>query len=221
MKNCSSCAVDVEGSWTHCPLCSELLDGGSVANPIPAVPLRFSRKRVFRALLLASITLILASFLVQLFFIQDEANLGALNFVWLGVVTMWLVVLMAVRQRHNVAKGTVYLVVVVGLLSVYWDYLTDWHGWALSYVVPIMCASSIAAVLITVRVMRMAVGDHILYSGLTVLLGLTPIVFLLLNWVTTPLPSALCGVLSLITLVLLQLSRGRYVRHELAKRLHV
>ena len=38
---------------------------------------------------------------------------------------------------------------------------------------------------------------------------------------TNPLPSAICGALSLVALVLMQLARGPDVRHELAKRLHL
>src|SRR4029078_8059788 len=146
---------------------------------------------------------------------------GVLRSVWLGVITMWLVVLMAVRKRRNVDKGTVYLVVLVGLVCVYWDYLTGWRGWSLTYAVPILDACSIVALLITVRLMRIEVGEHILYSGLTVLLGLAPIGFLALGWVTNPLPSGICGALSILALVPMQLARGGDVRHELSKRLHL
>jgi len=176
---------------------------------------------VLRVLFLASIAVILASFVVQLLLSRGLEGIGALRSVWLGLITMWLVVLMAVRKRRNVAKGTVYLVVLVGLVCVYWDYLTGWRGWSLTYAVPIVSACSIVALLITVRVMRIEVGEHILYSGLTVLLGLAPIVFLALGWVNDPVPSATCGALSLVTLVLMQLARGPDVRHELAKRLHL
>lgn len=220
-RTCPRCAVTVEGDWTTCPLCQTALTGHTVAGPFPAVPLTFSRRRVLRVLFLVSLALILASLAVQLFFERDDANLGAWRFVWMGVATMWLVVIMAVQKRHNVAKGTVYVVAIASLLCVYWDYLTGWNGWALTYVVPILCASAMIAVLITVRVMRMAVGDHILYSGLTAVMGLVPIVFLTLGWVYEPLPAAICGVLSLVTLILLQLSRGSQVRHELSKRLHL
>jgi hypothetical protein len=65
------------------------------------------------------------------------------------------------------------------------------------------------------------VGDYILYSGLTVLLGLAPIGFLAFGLVTSPLPSGICGTISVVTLVLLQLFRGADVRHELAKRLRL
>ena len=218
---CPRCEVSVEGDWSTCPLCQSALTGRAITSPFPAVPLTFSRRRVFRVLFLMSLALVLASLLVQLFFERDDADLGAWRFVWLGVATMWLVVIMAIQKRHNLAKGTVYLVAIASLLCTYWDYLTGWNGWALTYVVPILCASAMIAVLITVRLMRMAVGDHILYSGLTAVMGLVPILFLTLNWVYQPLPAAICGVLSLITLILLQLARGGQVRHELSKRLHM
>lgn len=159
MRHCRECAVDIEGTWTRCPLCAAPAAGEASASPLPAVPLRFSRRRVLRVLFLTSIALILASFVAQLLFSRSPAGIGALRSVWLGVITMWLVVVMAVRKRRNVAKGTVYLVVVVGLVCVYWDYLTGWRGWSLTYAVPIVNACSIVAVLITVRVMRIEVAS--------------------------------------------------------------
>lgn len=221
MRQCTECAVDIEGGWTTCPLCSAPLEGTPVPSPIPAVPLTFSRRRVLRILFLSSIAVILASFAAQLLLGRGPAGFGALRSVWLGVSAMWLVVLLAVRKRHNVAKNTVYIVLVVGLVCVYWDYLTGWYGWSINYAVPIVCASSIVALLITVRVLRIEVGEHIVYSGLTVLLGLAPIGFLIFGWVAEPLPSAICGAISVAALILLQIARGAEVRHELAKRLHL
>ena len=221
MRRCTGCAVDIEGNWSRCPLCTATLTGQAVASPLPAVPLRFSRRLLLRVLFLISISVIVASFAAQLLFDRGFAGIGVLRSVWLGVMTMWLVVLMAVRKRRNVAKGTVYLVVLVGLICVYWDYLTGWRRWSLTYAVPIVDAGSIVAVLITVRVMHIEVGEHILYSGLTVLLGLAPIAFLALGWVTNPLPSVTCGAVSLLVLVVMQLAAGPEVRHELSKRLHL
>lgn len=221
MSRCPDCEATIEGAWRACPLCSGILTGEPVASPLPAVPLRYSRRRVLRALFLSSVGIILASFVAQLLFTRTEDGIGVWRSAWLGVAAMWLVVLMAVRKRRNIAKSTVYLVVLVGLVTVYWDYLTGWHGWALTFVVPIVSASAIIALLIAVRVIRMERGDYIVYSGLTVLLGLTPLLFLALGWVTHPLPSAICGALSFLTLLYLRISSGADMRHELAKRLHV
>lgn len=221
MRRCAECAVDIEGHWTRCPLCMSPVTGDAIGDPLPAVPLRFSRRRVFRVLFATSIAVILGSLAAQLLFSRGPAGIGVLRLVWLGVITMWLVVLMAVRKRRNVAKGTVYLVILVGLLCVYWDYLTGWHRWSLTYAVPIVCACAIVALLITVRVLRIEVGEYIVYSGLTMILGLTPLGFLAFGWVTTPLPSGICGALSVFALVMIQVTRGAYLRHELTKRLHL
>ncbi|GAA4115967.1 DUF6320 domain-containing protein [Enteractinococcus coprophilus] len=183
--------------------------------------LSFSRRRIFRLLFFGSLAIILGSFAVQLFLGRGPAEFGAVRSVWLGVVTMWLVAVMAVRKRRNVAKSIVYLVLIVGLVCLYWDYLNGWQGWSLNYAIPIVCGSSILALLITVRSMRIEVGNYIVYSGITILLGLLPIVFLVFSWVTTTLPSAICVAVSVIALVVIQVYRGAEVRHELAKRLHV
>lgn len=221
MRRCPECAVAVEGDWEHCPLCTTPLTGRPAPEPFPAVPLTFSRRRLFTVLLLSSLAMIVASFAVQLIFSRDSGGIGVLRSIWLGVCAMWLVALMAVRKRRNVAKGTVYVVILVGLVCTYWDYLTGWQGWALTYAIPIFCAGSIVAVLILVRLMRVEVGEYIPYCGLTVLLGLAPIVFLALGQVTNPLPSAICITLSVVISILLLLFRGAEVRHELAKRLRL
>lgn len=220
-SRCEVCGVGVEGTWDRCPLCGEALVGERTPSPLPDVPLRFSRRRLLRALVLTSLGLVLASFLVQLLITPGVPGLGVLRSVWLAVAALWLVALMAMHKRRNIAKSTAYLVVMVGLVCVYWDFLVGWSAWSLTFVVPIMCASSLLALMIVVRLMRIEVGEHIVYSGLIVLLGLTPLVFLALGWVTTPVPSALCGALCVVALGLLQLANGHDARHELAKRLHL
>lgn len=221
MTRCAECSVAVEGTWVDCPLCGARLEGEACGDPFPAVTLEFSRRRVLRTLFLASLAVIVLSFAAQLLFNRDGDGIGVLRSLWMGVAAMWLVVLMAVRKRRNVAKGTVYLVVLVGLSVTYWDYLTGWHGWSLTYAVPSLCACSIVALMITVRVMRIEAGEHVVHTGLAVLLGLAPIGFLGFGWVADPLPSIVCGVLSLVALAILQFARGGEVRHELGKRLHL
>ncbi|MFV0432676.1 MAG: DUF6320 domain-containing protein [Leucobacter sp.] len=223
MMRCDACAVGIEGFWSRCPLCDAEIPatGGAVPSPLPDVPLKFSRRHVLRVLFITSLALILASLAAQLIFSRGLDGIGILRSIWLGVTAMWLVVLMAVRKRRNVAKGTLYLVVIVSLVCLYWDYLTGWHEWSVTYAIPILCTCSIVAVLITVRVMRIEIGEHILYSSVTVLLGLVPIVFLLLGWVTDPIPSVICIVLSLLVLALVQLDASDEMKHELRKRLHL
>ena len=136
MRRCPDCAVGVEGEWTRCPLCAATLEGTAAPSPYPAVPRRFRRRRVLRVLTLTSLAVISLSFLAQLLFRPEEQGLGALRSVWLGVVATWLVVLVAVSKRRNLAKFIVYLVALAGGVCVYWDYLTGWDAWSLTFVVP-------------------------------------------------------------------------------------
>lgn len=220
MRSCPKCEVGIEGEWARCPLCGAITEGASADSPLPTVSLRFSRRRLLRVLFLTSLVVILASFGLQLIF-RRGADVGVLRSIWLGVAAMWLVVVMAVRKRRNIAKGTVYLVVLAGLVCAYWDYLTGWHRWSLTYVVPIVCGFSIIALLIAVRMMRMEVGDYTVYTGLTVLLGLVPILFLVFGWVTNPIASAICIGVSGLALIVQILTQRREMGHELVKRLRL
>lgn len=223
MRRCKACRVGIEGEWAHCPLCGTVTSGdrGYEGDPLPAIPLSFSRRHLLRVLFLTSLAMIALSFAAQLFFNGEQGSPGALRIVWIGIVSLWLLVIMAVRKRRNLAKGTLYLVVLVGAMSAYWDSLTGWHGWSLSYVIPIVCGSAMLALMITVRLMRIEVGDHILYTVVTVLLGLVPVVFFVLGWVDHPLPTLICGSLSFITLGVLQATRSSEMKHELTKRLNL
>ncbi len=220
-RYCPACSAHVLGDWTRCPLCTTALTGDPLPGPFPEVPLTFSRRRLFRALAASSLAVVLGSLAVQLLFERSFSGVGVFRSLWLGVSAMWLVVLTAASQRRNVARTALALVVVLSLVAVYWDYLTGWHDWGLTYAVPIVCAAMIVAVLITVFSLRIEVGEHIVYSGLTVLLGLVPLVFLALGWVSNPWPSVLSACLSLFTLLTIPLARGAELRHELAKFLHL
>ncbi|EWS82554.1 hypothetical protein BF93_05820 [Brachybacterium phenoliresistens] len=221
MRRCPDCGVAVEGAWSRCPLCGRTVMGPMRPDPFPAVPLRFSRRRIYRILLLASLVVILASFGAQMLFDRGHAGIGLVRSVWLGLSAMWLVVLMAVRARRDIAKGTATVVVLICGICAYWDYLVGWDGWSLTYAVPIVCGCSILALVIAVPALRIEAGDHVLYSGTMVLLGLVPIVFTALGWVADPIPSVCCGALAVIVLVMQERDRVSDVLHELGKRLHI
>ncbi|MGO2048234.1 MAG: DUF6320 domain-containing protein, partial [Brachybacterium tyrofermentans] len=110
MSLCPSCLVDIEGEWTRCPLCGAAVVGERTPSPLPDVPLRFSRRRLLRALVLASLGVVLASFAVQLLITPGVPGLGVLRSIWLAIAALWMVALMAVHKRRNIAKSTVYLV---------------------------------------------------------------------------------------------------------------
>lgn len=218
MRQCAECSVHIEGDWPECPLCAAPTSGQPTPSPFPDPPLRFSQRRVLKVLFAVSLIVIVSSIVNQLIFPDWFESIGDWRFVWLGVITMWLVVLTGVRKRRNFAKGTLYLLVILWFICVYWDYFTGWEGWSLTYAIPIVASFALVAVLIVVWTTRIEVGEHIIYSALTAVLGLVPAIFLILHKVSDPIPSIICVALSVFTLIVVAVVRWRHIRHELGKR---
>lgn len=221
MRHCEQCRVDIKGDWDVCPLCHDPLETESDAaepNPYPDIPLRFNKHQGTRLLTVISFILIVGSFFVELLLSGDMTGLRLLLF---GVMSMWLVVLIIVRKRRNIAKGIVYLIVSVSFLCVYWDYKSGWSGWSTTYAVPIVCSFALVAMFIAVRFVRLEVRDYILYVLAAALIGLLPALSLFFGWVTQTLPSWLSVGLSAAMLVLILIFQGGDILEELEKRMHI
>jgi hypothetical protein len=189
--------------------------------PLPSVAIRFSHKRLIRALVAASCLVIVVSLAAQLLLVRTHQPVGWVRSVWLGVICMWLLVITAVGKRRNIAKAAVYLTILVSAVCAYWDYLTGWHRWSLTYAVPIVCTGAGLAVLIIVRVMRVETGDHILYTSAVAVLGVVPILFVIFGWSSNSWTGIVSACVRGVILALLPRTRGREIRRELAKRLHL
>lgn len=219
---CEACRVALEGEWSVCPLCAGPVAGRGVSpSPFSDPPLAYSRRRVLQVLFLVSLALIGGSFAAQLFFRPQIDGIGPLRSVWLGIAAMWLVVLMAVRRRRTIARGIFYLMVITSAVCVYWDYLTGWHGWALAYAVPIVFSCAILGVVLLALLFRADRGAHVVFSWITVLLGLLPVAFFAFGWTVQAIPSVICGAIAVIAVVLLQVLRGQELHHELERTIHV
>lgn len=237
MKRCPACSVDLLGEWARCPLCRGPLADASpglagsgsagsgsagadaaASDPYPTIPLRFDRRQLLRILTLVSLLAIAGSLLAQVVF---PGRLEGLRLVWFGLISMWLVVLIVVRKRRNVAKGIAYLVVLGSLVLAYADFLSGWGAWSTTYAIPAVCTFAVIALLIAVRLVRLEPREYRVYSWLTLLFGLVPGLFIAFGWVTDLLPSLGSVLLSAAGLLLTLAFRGSEVRAELGKRLNV
>ncbi|SIN82996.1 hypothetical protein SAMN05878443_0018 [Carnobacterium alterfunditum] len=221
MRYCQECKVSVNGDWLNCPLCHQPLEKVSeipTPNPYPDIPLRFNKQQVLRILTSISIATISISLIIELFFLNSTRGLNIISF---GIVSMWLVVLIIIRKRRNIAKSIVYLIISLSLLSIYWDYVEGWSAWSTTHAVPMICIFALIAMYIAVRLVKVEVEDYILYLLCAALIGLIPAVFLFFDWVTNPLPAWLSIGLSTVMLIVNFIFYRAEVLRELKKRMMV
>ncbi|MBM6614774.1 hypothetical protein JTF06_07700 [Desemzia sp. RIT804] len=222
MKYCPHCQVNVKGEWAKCPLCQQSLAATetleNVPSPYPDIPLRFSKKKAFKWLTLSSL-LIIVGFFVGGFFFPSPMSVWQMSLF--GIISLWLVVLIIIRKRRNIAKGIVYLIVFSSLICFYLDYLAGWNAWSTTYAIPIICSFATVAMFFAVRIVRLKVGDYILYLLTATLLGFLPTTFLFFNWTTWPFPSQLSLLLSTMMFIWIIINHGKDILSELQKRAQI
>lgn len=221
MKHCPHCQADIKGDWEECPLCQTSLSskGETVEkDPFPEIPLRFNQQRMTRLLILISILIVLAYFITQWFW---SFEFFGLDYVLFGVMSMWLAVVIILRKRRNIAKGIVYLLVFLSLLSLYFDFTNGWTAWSITYAIPIICTSALVAMFLTVQVTRLEAEEYVLYLEAAAMLGILPLIFVVFNWTTHSLPSYISIGLSVFMFCSILLFHWEKVISELHKRMHI
>ena len=222
MKQCPHCQVKVKGEWEECPLCHQPLNSveseETRRSPYPDIPLRFNKKRAFKWLMLTSLVIILG-FYTAGFFISSP--LGVWQLSLFGVVNLWLVLLIIIRKRRNIAKGILYLIVSGSLIAVYFDYIAGWSAWSTTFSIPIICSVATIAMFFAVRIVRLKVEDYILYLLTATLLGFLPSMFLFFNWTTWLFPSQVSLLLSTMMFIWITFKHGRAIVSELQKRAQI
>lgn len=221
MKTCEKCAVTVAGDAIKCPLCQNALteeeqEQDAVFPFIPIVKYEYSL--LYRILQLCSAFAVIVSCIVNWMF--PKSGLWSL-FVVAGVACVWISISIAVRKRHNILKNMAYQVSIISVLSVLWDLFTGWRGWSTDFVIPIAFACAMVATTILARVLKMQVGDYIIYLFLLILYGIIPTAFVLSGLSGIVYPSLICVAGSLLSLAVLLIFEGKNMIEELKRRLHL
>src|SRR5699024_6102315 len=147
------------------PLIQKVLKESSKQSnsSFPDIPLHYDRKKAVQSFLRYSLVLVSLSLFVQYFWTFEFFGL---EYVVLELLITCLNIVFLVRKRRNPAKAINYVLFFVSLVSVYIDYLRGWTGWSITFVVPILSISSLIAISISIRVVRLKVEDYVLYLQL-------------------------------------------------------
>ena len=210
MQNCPKCQINIRGDKECCPLCGSPLSGNPEDPAFPALEhKKISRLTLSRIVLFLCI--IFEVFLVTAMFLSRQ------RFVWaplamLAAVVVYLDVRLVLFYRDNylrVFTSQVYLGMIVCLVV---DKATNWHGWSVTWVLPVCFFGLVIVTFIVGVVLPMDLEDYIVYFLFTIALCLLQIIPLLRGSNPFPVPAILSIAADIIFAAGLFVFRGRETR---------
>ncbi|MDD4565222.1 MAG: DUF6320 domain-containing protein [Eubacteriales bacterium] len=220
MQYCDHCQVSIRGNKKRCPLCKNVIaaDDNDTEKIYPYIPLLYESHLVIRILIFITIVTIVVSFAVYRLI---PSNINWPVFVLLGLLSVWLSIALVLRKRNNITKNIMWLVALASALSILWDWMIDWKGWSLDYVIPIVCVAAICSMYVTAKVMKLGARDYTIYFLLAGLFGIMPVLFIMFDWLNVLYPSIICVSVSIIFLSAIIIFQGSSIKSELNKKMHL
>ncbi len=221
MQMCDNCKVSLKGNYEVCPLCGGILHENEEPSEevFPNLPTIFQEFNIFiRIMILISIAAIIVSFAVNLIFTK-ESRWSLI--VAAGIACMWISLFFIIRKKNNIPKTIVWQVVLIGILSVLWDWSMGWLGWSIDFVIPAVCFGAMIVMAIAAKILKIGVRDLIVYLFIDIIFGFIPIIFILTGVLNVVFPSVICVATSTISLSALILFQGDNMKAELRKKMHI
>jgi len=222
MNYCDTCRVYVDGSLRRCPLCGKTLtDHPDGETMYPDV----ERKQYIDRNTMRSDRY----FYLAFFTIGGSALLNVI--FWNGIpwflavlaVVVYLLVLLRVTIASDLFAGTKALCQMAALFAMFFsfDYMGGFLGWSYTYVLPFILGLGTAYIDFYAYFHKSRWRDNLVYAILFLLLGLIPLILYLTGVIHVFWPMALCTLASALTILGILKFTIKYLRAELAKRLHM
>lgn len=221
MKYCNYCKVNIHQDKEKCVLCGNFLSAvteDESEDIFPEVAPSFERHLWLKIMLFISICTIVISFVIDMIF-PSTINWPLL--LVFGLASIWLGLVVIFQKRYNIHKKIIWQVVIVSLLSLFWDWNTGWQAWSISYLMPTIFISAMVIMYVTAKIMKLSIRNYIIYALIDGVLGILPALFLLFGWVTTRYPSIISVGVSIIFLSAIFIFKGKEIREELNRKMHI
>lgn len=221
MLRCNSCNVDLPGTPKQCPLCKGELtgkgDGGENVFPPRLASQKLFSKKILAITAFVSVCVSAVCIAVNLIF---PAGGWWSLFVLAGLFSLWADFAMLYRKRRNFAKSILWQVAFVSAIALLWDFFTGFHGWALDYVLPILCVSAMISIVLLANICKLHVQDYIIYLIIDCVLGVSTLILILTGVLHTVIPCAVCFCASVIFLAALLFFQRKALWAEIQRRFH-
>ncbi|MBE6024847.1 MAG: hypothetical protein E7231_16985 [Cellulosilyticum sp.] len=221
MKYCSKCHTKVMGSLIFCPLCQHELQikDTKVEDLYPTKIQKRTNKYMLLKIFgfISSIVSIIAIFFNLILPSKTLWSLcvvGIMGFVWLSISV-------AIRKHRDILKYLWYQMLIISSLAVFVDMMTGHRGWSITFVVPILLTTGMLAMYLLSKILHLQVGDYMIYLLMDALFGLIPCICLTTGKLSTNIPSQICILTSIISVIGLVIFEGKNMMSELKRRLHI
>lgn len=143
-------------------------------------------------------------------------------FVGGATASLWVALAMGFLKRHNLLKNAMWQLIIVTAGCVIWDHMTGWRGWSVDFVLPGVSALVMVTMVLISRVYYKQPKDYVVYFVMASLYGLIlPFVCIAIGITKVTFPSVISMGMAVLMLVGLVLFRGKELRLEMEKNLHV
>lgn len=226
MITCPHCHVQIGGDSEYCPLCQNRLPGTPDAPYWPA-----TAPRIHRAGMLYKIVAFIALGSCMAGGAVDFLLIDTPHTHWSLLVVLWVIVGLLVlrgilRRRYNGPRQLFNLLLIVSAMLIFTDWFHGYTGFSLDLVVPILCSISLVCNFFFSIVRSRYTVNALVYMLMNIGIGILPYLLLFFRvgagtMNARNIPWVICLIISMITFLGLVIFRGRDLRCELEKRLHL
>lgn len=222
MKYCDKCKVEVRGSQEFCPLCQNELQVKETSDSEDVYPNQVEKRFDNHMLLKVFGFIGLSASILAVFFniILHSKSLWSLIVV-VVMACLWLSLAIAIRKHKDILKYLWQQMVIITLLTICIDALTGHHGWSISFVLPIILTVAMIVMYLLSKILHLQVGDYMIYLLLDAFFGVIPLVLVNTHKLISDIPSLICILTSIISVVALVIFEGKSIMSELNRRLHI
>lgn len=232
MKYCNLCKIKINKDADKCILCGNAVyehvtEGGTASSidsseavdeVFPSIPYVFTSNYLVKIPLFITVSALIISLIASLIF---PSSMEYVSLVALGILGLWLGFGQIIQKKHRVHKKIMTQVINISLIVLFIDWYLGWSAWSITYVLPIMFITAILLMYISGKIMRLNVQSYMVYALFSGILGIIPALFIYFDWVSNIYLSLASVAISLIFLVAVAIFKGREIKEELSRRMHI
>ncbi|MBE6148347.1 MAG: hypothetical protein E7167_02495 [Firmicutes bacterium] len=218
MKQCKKCNILLDVMTNNCPLCnSEIDDIKNFKSSYPFIS-DIINKHFFRKIILFLVCLTSLIVLVLNYFLTPTIKWSM--FVILQLFLSYYIFYNILNGRKKVIKSLLALNVIVSSISVFWDVYTGFHGWSTNYVLPSLCISYGAFMLLLRFIDYFAFRESSNYIYLNICLEFVPMILVYLGYAKLNVLIYLSSIFCVLNLLILVIFDGSDLKEDILKKMH-